>query len=61
VALSVKEKDALSLFQKTKIIQLAGDEEQTKCYIMEAKLHSFPFEFVVPDDIQLPSAMEVSL
>ncbi|SAL99945.1 hypothetical protein [Absidia glauca] len=60
VALSVKEKDALSLFQKTKIIQLAGDEEQTKCYIMEAKLHSFPFEFVVPDDIQLPSAMEVN-
>ncbi|KAI8338738.1 hypothetical protein BC941DRAFT_423801 [Chlamydoabsidia padenii] len=58
VTLSVKDKATLTLFQQTKIVNLIQDEEQVKCYIMEPKLHTFPFEFVVPDDIQLPSTME---
>ncbi|CAO3577107.1 unnamed protein product [Absidia cylindrospora] len=59
VALSLKEKDAICLFQKTKVINVAPyDEQQLKPVIMEPKLHSFPFEFVVPGDIQVPSTME---
>lgn len=28
--------------------------------VLEAKLHTFPFEFVIPDDLTLPSYMEVN-
>ncbi|KAI8083079.1 uncharacterized protein BX664DRAFT_188996 [Halteromyces radiatus] len=58
-SLSLKEKDTICLFQNTKIINVnSSDEEQTKSIILESKLYTFPFEFLVPNDIQLPSTMD---
>ncbi|CAO3581584.1 unnamed protein product [Absidia cylindrospora] len=59
VSLSLKEKDTTCLFQRTKILNVTSDDKPpAKAFIMEPKLYTFPFEFVVPEDIQLPSTME---
>ncbi|ORZ24641.1 hypothetical protein BCR42DRAFT_310732, partial [Absidia repens] len=55
----LKEKDTTCLFQKTKILNVTSDNKPpAKAFIMEPKLYTFPFEFVVPEDIELPSTME---
>ncbi|KAI9477076.1 hypothetical protein BDB00DRAFT_934144 [Zychaea mexicana] len=55
VYLSMKDKETITLFQKTETIAVSNDGSN-KAHILDAKKHNFDFEFVVPDD--LPSAME---
>ena len=55
VFLSIKDKETITLFQKTETIAVANDGAKT--HVLDAKQHNYDFEFVVPDD--LPSAMEV--
>ncbi|KAI8147286.1 hypothetical protein BJV82DRAFT_532354 [Fennellomyces sp. T-0311] len=54
VFVSVKDKETITLFQKTETIAVSNDRGKT--HVLDAKQHSFDFEFVVPDD--LPSTME---
>jgi hypothetical protein len=58
----MKEKDTINLFEETKVIDIHSDSDnvQAKFCILEPKPYSFPFEFVVPNDMHLPSTMEVS-
>ncbi|KAI8081380.1 uncharacterized protein BX664DRAFT_340245 [Halteromyces radiatus] len=56
VFISVKDKEVINLFSKTKILPISTIEDTKSSHVLDAKQHSFPFEFVVPDD--LPSTME---
>ncbi|SAM05720.1 hypothetical protein [Absidia glauca] len=60
ISLSMKEKDTINLFEETKVIDINSDSDnvQAKFCILESKPYSFPFEFVVPSDMHLPSTME---
>ncbi|CAO3616231.1 unnamed protein product [Cunninghamella echinulata] len=61
VAFSLKDKDNITLFQKTIILNVKNNnntEEPSKGYVLEPKLHTLPFELVVPEDTQLPSTMD---
>ena len=60
VVLSVKDKETISLFERTQNIQVSPDNGN-KVTILEAKQHSFPFNLEVPKGIELPSTMEVSI
>ncbi|KAI8138812.1 hypothetical protein BJV82DRAFT_629924 [Fennellomyces sp. T-0311] len=53
VVLSVKDKETITLFQRTQNIRVSPDD---KASVLEAKQHSFPFDLVVPKE--LPSTME---
>lgn len=55
IFISVKDKEVIPLFQSSKSLPI----NDGKSKVLEAKTYSFPFEFVVPDN--LPSAMDVSL
>ncbi|KAJ2961239.1 hypothetical protein NQZ79_g3489 [Umbelopsis isabellina] len=56
----LKDKESITLFNKVKTLPIAKDDENgSKSHILEAKAHTFPFEFMVPEDIPLPSSMEV--
>ncbi|KAI7854933.1 hypothetical protein BDC45DRAFT_115886 [Circinella umbellata] len=57
VVLSVKDKEIITLFQRTQNIQVSPDNDN-KATILEAKQHTFPFNFEVPKGIELPSTME---
>lgn len=54
IFMSVKDKEVIPLFQTSKTLPI----NDGKSKVLEAKTYSFPFEFVVPDN--LPSAMDVS-
>ncbi|KAI8072863.1 hypothetical protein BC940DRAFT_232731, partial [Gongronella butleri] len=53
VFLQVKDKETIELFRKTRQIPVSADKSSA---VLDAKQHSFPFEFEVPKD--LPSTME---
>jgi hypothetical protein len=56
----LKDKENITLFNKVKILPVSKDDEHPgKSHILEAKSHTFPFDFLVPEDIALPSSMEV--
>ncbi|ORZ10569.1 hypothetical protein BCR42DRAFT_358066 [Absidia repens] len=55
VFISVKDKETINLFSKTKILPISGEDSKSS-HVLDAKQHSFPFEFVVPNG--LPSTME---
>ncbi|KAI9026484.1 hypothetical protein CLU79DRAFT_833379 [Phycomyces nitens] len=55
IILSIKDKKTISLFQITKILAVS---KSGKAHVLEARQHHFPFEFVVPGDLNLPSSME---
>lgn len=57
VHLALKDKETISLFQETKTIPVSSDGS-SKYHILEAKQHTFAFEFTVPKD--LPSSLEVN-
>ncbi|KAL9543652.1 hypothetical protein MBANPS3_008011 [Mucor bainieri] len=52
IFISVKDKEVIPLFQTSKSLPI----NDGKSKVLEAKTYSFPFEFVVPDN--LPSAMD---
>ncbi|KAF1804147.1 hypothetical protein FB192DRAFT_1371429 [Mucor lusitanicus] len=52
IFMSVKDKEVIPLFQTSKTLPI----NDGKSKVLEAKTYSFPFEFVVPDN--LPSAMD---
>ncbi|KAL9548415.1 hypothetical protein PS6_006632 [Mucor atramentarius] len=52
IFISVKDKEVIPLFQSSKSLPI----NDGKSKVLEAKMYSFPFEFVVPDN--LPSAMD---
>lgn len=52
IYISVKDKEVIPLFQEIKLIPINEGKK-----VLEVKNYSFPFEFVVPDN--LPSAMDV--
>ncbi|ORX59495.1 hypothetical protein DM01DRAFT_1300819 [Hesseltinella vesiculosa] len=54
VHVSIKDKETIQLFYNSRQIPVSADEG--KSTVLDAKLHSFPFEFKVPED--LPSTME---
>jgi hypothetical protein len=56
VFISVKDKETINLFSKTKILPISTEDSKAS-HVLDAKQHSFPFEFVVPSE--LPSTMEV--
>ncbi|KAI9275462.1 hypothetical protein BDA99DRAFT_495519 [Phascolomyces articulosus] len=56
VVLTVKDKENITLFQRTQTIRVSNDD--TKVTILEAKQHSFPFHLEVPKGIEIPSTME---
>ncbi|CDH53119.1 hypothetical protein RO3G_07420 [Lichtheimia corymbifera JMRC:FSU:9682] len=55
VLLTVKDKETIVLFQETKQLRLSGDD---KTFVLEAKPYTFPFEFEVPQNVDLTSSME---
>ncbi|KAI8338101.1 hypothetical protein BC941DRAFT_424608 [Chlamydoabsidia padenii] len=55
VFISVKDKETINLFSKTKILPISTEDNKSS-HVLDAKQHSFPFEFVVPNE--LPSTME---
>ncbi|KAM3580403.1 hypothetical protein VKS41_007067 [Umbelopsis sp. WA50703] len=56
----LKDKESIILFNKVKTLPITKEDESgSKSHILEAKAHTFPFEFMVPEDIPLPSSMEV--
>lgn len=57
VFLNIKEKESISLFEKTELIQVS--DAPGKTHVLEAKEYTFLFEFQVPDGLDLPSSMEV--
>jgi hypothetical protein len=60
IASLLKDKESITLFNKVKILPISKDDESgAKSHILEAKSHTFPFDFLVPEDIALPSSMEV--
>ncbi|KAI8575614.1 hypothetical protein K450DRAFT_260923 [Umbelopsis ramanniana AG] len=60
IASLLKDKESITLFNKVKILPISKDDESSaKSHILEAKSHTFPFDFLVPEDIALPSSMEV--
>ena len=60
IASLLKDKESITLFNKVKILPISKDDESsTKSHILDAKSHTFPFDFLVPEDIALPSSMEV--
>lgn len=56
VLLTIKDKETIVLFQETKQLRLSGDD---KTFVLEAKPYTFPFEFEVPQNVDLTSSMEV--
>jgi hypothetical protein len=56
VTLSVKDKETIQLFSTTKHLPITTDGSKI-AHVLDAKQHSFPFEFVVPNE--LPSTVEV--
>jgi hypothetical protein len=54
IFISVKDKEVLPLFQSSKLLAINNGKSK----VLEAKTYTFPFEFIVPDN--LPSAMDVS-
>ncbi|ORY97697.1 hypothetical protein BCR43DRAFT_490211 [Syncephalastrum racemosum] len=56
VFLNIKEKESISLFEKTELIQVS--DAPGKTHVLEPKEHTFLFEFQVPDGLDLPSSME---
>ncbi|KAG0166636.1 ph-response sensor protein [Apophysomyces sp. BC1034] len=58
VFLSLKDKESIQLFQKGITIPVAS-ADSSKSRVLDAKPHRFAFEFVVPDDLHLPSSMEL--
>lgn len=59
VQLSIKDKETITLFQRTQIIPVTQEKDSSKACVLDAKQHEFPFEFVVPKGLDLPSSMEV--
>ncbi|KAL0094856.1 hypothetical protein F4703DRAFT_1788535 [Phycomyces blakesleeanus] len=55
ITVSIKDKKTIPLFQITKILAVS---KSGKAHVLEARQHHFPFEFVVPADLNLPSTME---
>ncbi|ORX46746.1 hypothetical protein DM01DRAFT_1339404 [Hesseltinella vesiculosa] len=53
----VLEKDTVALFQLSKTVDLEDQDPQLSYVVLEPKAHSFPFQWRVPDDIQIPSTM----
>lgn len=53
IYISAKDKEVIPLFQTCKTIPI----NDGKSKVLEPKLYSFPFEFLVPDNF--PSAMDV--
>lgn len=53
IFISAKDKEVIPLFQTCKTIPI----NEGKSKVLEVKNYSFPFEFIVPDN--LPSAMDV--
>lgn len=58
LAFDHKDKETVSLFNRSQILTVARDADSKPC-VLEPRLHSFPFEFIVPEGLDLPSAMEV--
>ncbi|KAI8342373.1 hypothetical protein BC941DRAFT_466044 [Chlamydoabsidia padenii] len=57
VTLSVKDKETIQLFSKTTTLPITTDgNNKTSHVLLDAKQHSFPFEFEVPKE--LPSTVE---
>ncbi|ORY96816.1 hypothetical protein BCR43DRAFT_289403 [Syncephalastrum racemosum] len=57
LAFDKKDKETTSLFNRSQILTVARDADTKPC-VLEPRLHSFPFEFIVPEGLDLPSAME---
>ncbi|KAL0095311.1 hypothetical protein F4703DRAFT_1064845 [Phycomyces blakesleeanus] len=58
LVLSIKAKEIITLFEEVKVIPV-GNGPDIKAHILEAKQHTFPFEFIVPEKLSLPSSMEL--
>ncbi|KAI9321756.1 hypothetical protein BX666DRAFT_1905305 [Dichotomocladium elegans] len=54
--IAIKDKETINLFQKTEILPVSPNSNG-KAQILDAKQHTFPFTFVVPEN--LPSSLEL--
>ncbi|GAA5806237.1 hypothetical protein HPULCUR_011768 [Helicostylum pulchrum] len=57
VYVHLKEKETSTLFQNTLVLAVDQDNK-SKQTILDASEHTFPFQFIVPKNLNLPSSME---
>ncbi|KAG2234952.1 hypothetical protein INT48_005106 [Thamnidium elegans] len=57
VYVHLKEKETSTLFQNT-IVLAVDQDNKSKQTILDASEHTFPFQFIVPKNLNLPSSME---
>lgn len=55
----LKEKETNTLFQNTLVLSVYPNSTSPKQTTLDASEHGFPFQFVVPKNLNLPSSMEV--
>ncbi|KAK4509484.1 Invasin CotH3 [Mucor velutinosus] len=58
VYIHLKEKETNTLFQNTLALSVYPNSTSPKQTTLDASEHSFPFQFVVPKNLNLPSSME---
>ncbi|CAO0799810.1 unnamed protein product [Mucor circinelloides] len=58
VYIHLKEKETNTLFQNTLVLSVYPNSTSPKQTTLDASEHSFPFQFVVPKNLNLPSSME---
>ncbi|CAO3606998.1 unnamed protein product [Mucor fragilis] len=58
VYIHLKEKETNTLFQNTLVLSVYPNSTSPKQTTLDASEHGFPFQFVVPKNLNLPSSME---
>ncbi|KAL0135437.1 hypothetical protein V8B55DRAFT_1591101 [Mucor lusitanicus] len=58
VYIHLKEKETNTLFQNALVLSVYPNSTSPKQTTLDASEHSFPFQFVVPKNLNLPSSME---
>lgn len=59
VNINLKEKESNTLFQELMELSVCPNSTSPKPTTLDASEHAFPFKFIVPKNLNLPSSMEV--
>jgi hypothetical protein len=61
VNIHLKEKESNTLFQELMTLSVCPNSTSPKQTTLDTSEHTFPFKFIVPKNLNLPSSMEVKL
>lgn len=59
VYVHLKEKETNTLFQESLTLSVCPNSTSPKQTTLDPSEHTFPFKFIVPKNLNLPSSMEV--